>query len=207
MQSVMLYGMATTNTYDNLFISNAKKYRIDAAVIKSVAITESDLRPNALGDFVESTNKLIRPGSRARLPQSQINEIIDIKKKFNLKNWPTSYGLMQINLPTFNRINKNLNLGLTLDDLLEPATNIKMGTLVLKDKLKKYRNPLRMIIGYNGHFGRFTFAGIRYLKNVLNKYKRLTGITVNVPFPYQDPVFYFIISGIALISFQIFKKD
>ena len=199
--------MAITNIYDNLFISNGKKYRIDPALIKAIAITESNLKPDTLGDFLSPADRLIRPGSPARLQQSQINEIINIKRRFNVKNWPTSFGLMQINLPTFNRINNKLNLGLKINDLFIPRINIMIGTIILKDKLKRYKNPLRMIIGYNGHYGRFTYSGIRYLKNVLNKYKRLTGISVNIPFPYQDPVFFILITGVALITFQIFKKE
>jgi soluble lytic murein transglycosylase-like protein len=73
-------------------------------------------------------------------------------------------------------------------DLVDPEKNIKAGAMVLASKVKRHGGDLRRaVIAYNGHRGRFTRAGVGYLRKVARVYYSRTGRALAVPFPYEDP--------------------
>jgi soluble lytic murein transglycosylase-like protein len=97
-----------------------------------------------------------------------------------------SIGLMQVYQKTWVDFAKRM--GMSWDELRDPLKNIRAGAAILKSKLERYGDPLRAVVGYNGHAGRFTFGGVAYLSRVLSHYANIKGVKINPPLPLEDPV-------------------
>ena len=114
-----------------------------------------------------------------------------------------SRGLMQIYNPTWKYLHNEKKITYKWDDMFEPGKNIHTGSLILKGFLQRHNGNLyRAIINYNGHHGKYTKGGVKYLETVLKNYNKITGNRFFVPVPYEDNTF-FLLSGILLLIFII----
>lgn len=73
-------------------------------------------------------------------------------------------GLMQV-MPSW-----SATFNISLDDLFHPATNIRVGTAILRDELKRRRTVQKALAAYNAGKGDGTG---QYVKKVMGVYKKL----------------------------------
>lgn len=75
-------------------------------------------------------------------------------------------GLMQV-MPSWGEA-----FGIRPDELFHPAINVRVGTLILRDELKRYKNLRKALAAYNS--GR-SHGRKQYVRNVMNLYGAFVG--------------------------------
>jgi len=83
-------------------------------------------------------------------------------------------GIMQIMQSTYDAEYKKKYNNRDFKELSKDTEfSIAVGANILADKIILYRNLERGIIGYNGHAGKKTPAGLKYLNKVIAAYKKI----------------------------------
>ena len=147
-----------------LFQEVAQKFDLDPYLLYSVALTESAFSTQA--QVVAPHPWTLRTSKTAYYLKDEEDTIRQLKQLESDGVTSIDVGLMQVNLRWHRKRVKDSA------DLVKPAKNLEVGSLILLEALKKYPNDEYKALGYY-HSPSDAERGLNYASRVMNTYKKV----------------------------------
>ncbi|MBN2895639.1 MAG: lytic transglycosylase domain-containing protein [Campylobacterales bacterium] len=166
----------------SLWNKAGEAFGIDPRLLYAIASVESNHRPLSVSANYKKMSsyqkqRLLAMLSAKGIPHITMTKVISIENRnlaealevitfLDYHRYPSfDIGLMQVNNIHKERLQKE---GITLHQLLMPATNLKVAAEILADCYKRHRNNRKAINAYNGKL-----YGNPYYSKVENELKKL----------------------------------